>query len=120
VRTRYGRGLPPRVKRGRTKPGSLLKSQMPVRTGDDWNEAQPGFTEMDLVSHDGGLERGDHAWTLNFTDIKTTWTECAAVRNKAQQYVFEALKRVRARLPFPLRGIDSDHGSEFINAQLLR
>ncbi len=120
VRTRYGRGLPPRVKRGRTKPGSLLKHQIPVRTWDDWNEDQPGFTEMDLVSHDGGLERGDHTWTLDFTDIKTTWTECAAVRNKAQQYVFEALKRVRARLPFPLRGIDSDNGSEFINGQLLR
>lgn len=120
LRTRYGRGLPPRVKRGRTKPGSLLKRQIPVRTWADWNEDQPGFTEMDLVSHDGGLERGDHAWTLNFTDIKTTWTECAAVRNKAQQYVFEALKRVRARLPFPLRGIDSDNGSEFINDQLTR
>jgi hypothetical protein len=120
VRTRYGRGLPPRVKRGRTKPGSLLKSQIAVRTWADWNEDQPGFTEMDLVSHDGGLERGDHAWTLNFTDIKTTWTECAAVRNKAQQYVFEALKRVQARLPFPLCGIDSDNGSEFINDQLFR
>jgi hypothetical protein len=105
---------------GRTKPGSLLKSQIPIRTWADWDEDQPGFTEMDLVSHDGGLERGDHAWTLNFTDIKTTWTECAAVRNKAQQYVFEALKRIRARLPFPLRGIDSDNGSEFINDQLLR
>ncbi len=120
LRTRYGRGMPPRVKRGRTKPGTLLKSQIPIRTWADWNEDQPGFTEMDLVSHDGGLERGDHAWTLNFTDIKTTWTECAAVRNKAQQYVFEALKRVRARLPFPLLGIDSDNGSEFINDELMR
>ncbi len=120
LRTRYGRGLPPRVKRGRTKPGTLLKSQIPIRTWADWNEDQPGFTEMDLVSHDGGLEQGDHAWTLNFTDIKTTWTECAAVRNKAQQYVFEALKRVRARLPFPLLGLDSDNGSEFINDELLR
>lgn len=120
LRTRYGRGLPPRVKRGRTKPGTLLKSQIPIRTWADWNEDQPGFTEMDLVSHDGGLEQGDHAWTLNFTDIKTTWTECAAIRNKAQQYVFEALKRVRARLPFPLLGIDSDNGSEFINDELLR
>jgi len=120
LRTRYGRGLPPRVKRGRTKPGTLLKSQIPIRTWADWNEDQPGFTEMDLVSHDGGLEQGDHAWTLTFTDIKTTWTECAAVRNKAQQYVFEALKRVRARLPFPLLGLDSDNGSEFINDELLR
>jgi len=58
VRTPYGQGLPPRVKRGRTKPGSLLKSQIPVRTWADWNEDQPGFTKMDLVSHNGGLERG--------------------------------------------------------------
>ncbi len=69
LRTRYGRGMPPRVKRGRTKPGTLLKSQIPIRTWADWNEDQPGFTEMDLVSHDGGLERGEHTWTLNFTDI---------------------------------------------------
>lgn len=73
VRTRYGRGLPSRVKRGRTKPGSLLKHQIPVRTWDDWHEDQPGFTEMDLVSHDDGLERGDHAWTLNFTDINSPY-----------------------------------------------
>jgi hypothetical protein len=120
LRQRYGRGLPPRVKRGHTKPGTLLKSQIRVRTWAEWDEDRPGFTEMDLVAHDGGDASGDFAHTLDFTDIKTGWTECAAARNKAQIHVFAALKQVRARLPFPLLGIDSDNGSEFINDELLR
>jgi hypothetical protein len=120
LRQRHGRGLPPRVKRGHTKPGTLLKSQIRVRTWAEWDEDRPGFTEMDLVAHDGGDASGDFAHTLNFTDIKTGWTECAAARNKAQIHVFAALKQVRARLPFPLLGIDSDNGSEFINDELLR
>jgi hypothetical protein len=120
LRQRYGRGLPPRVKRSHTKPGTLLKSQIRVRTWAEWNEDRPGFTEMDLVAHDGGDASGDFAHTLDFTDIKTGWTECAAARNKAQIHVFAALKQVRARLPFPLLGIDSDNGSEFINHELIR
>ena len=118
LRNRYGRGLPPRVKRGHTKPGTLLKSQIRVRTWAEWNEDRPGFTEMDLVAHDGGDASGDFAHTLDFTDIKTGWTECAAARNKAQIHVFAALKQVRARLPFPLLGLDSDNGSEFTFAPL--
>ena len=118
LRARYGR------RRGRargfTKPGTLLKSQIPVRTWAEWNEDRPGFCELDLVDHSGGNLRGDHAWTLIFTDIKTTWTECVAVRNKAQTHVFAAVQRVRRRLPFPLLGIDSDNGSEFINDELYR
>jgi hypothetical protein len=115
LRAKWGRQRSGRSTRGRTKPGTLLKSQIPVRTWADWNEDRPGFTEMDLVAHDGGNPRGEHAWTLDFTDIKTGWTECAAVRNKAQLHVFAALRRVRERLPFPLLGVDSDNGSEFIN-----
>jgi hypothetical protein len=91
-----------------------------VRTWAEWDEDRPGFTEMDLVAHDGGDASGDFAHTLDFTDIKTGWMECAATRNKAQIHVFAALKQVRARLPFPLLGIDSDNGSEFINDELLR
>jgi hypothetical protein len=108
--------------RGFTKPGTLLKDRIPIRTWADWNEDQPGFSEMDLVDHSGGLlVRGaDHAWTLCFTDIKTAWTECVAVRNKAQVHVFAAIQAARQRLPFPLLGIDSDNGSEFINNQLYR
>ena len=108
--------------RGFTKPGTLLKHQIPIRTWADWTEDQPGFCEMDLVDHSGGIIiRGrDHAWTLCFTDVKTAWTECVAVRNKAQVHVFAAIGRARQRLPFSLLGIDSDNGSEFINDQLYR
>lgn len=108
--------------RGHTKPGTLLKHQIPVRTWAEWTEDRPGFCEMDLVDHSGGrVIRGvDHAWTLCFTDVHTAWTECVAVRNKAQIHVFAAIRRARGRLPFALLGIDSDNGSEFINHQLVR
>lgn len=108
--------------RGYTKPGTLLKDRIPIRTWADWTEDQPGFSEMDLVDHSGGIiiRGADHAWTLCFTDIYAAWTECVAVPNKAQIHVFAAIKQVRQRLPFPLRGIDSDNGAEFINAQLVR
>ena len=107
--------------RGRsgTKPGTLLKKQIPIRTFADWDEQQPGFVEIDLVAHDGGLGAGDYCQTLDVTDIATTWTETRAVRNKAQTWVFAALKEMRQKLPFPLLGIDSDNGSEFINTYLV-
>jgi len=109
-------------RRGFTKPGTLLKQRIPIRTWADWTEDRPGFCEIDLVDHSGGqITRGrEHAWTLCFTDVKTGWTECIAVRNKAQVHVFAAIKRARQRLPFALLGIDSDSGSEFINDQLYR
>lgn len=108
--------------RGRsgTKPGTLLKHQIPIRTFADWNEKQAGFVEIDLVGHDGGDASGDYCQTLDVTDVASTWTETEAVINKAQVWVFNALKDIRARLPFPLLGIDSDNGSEFINHHLLR
>jgi len=107
--------------RGRsgTKPGTLLKHQIPIRTFADWNEKEPGFVEIDLVGHDGGVSSGDFCQTLDVTDVASGWTESEAVINKAQVWVFEALKAIRARLPFALQGIDSDNGSEFINAHLL-
>ncbi len=105
--------------RARTKPGSLLKSQIPIRTWADWNENRPGFVEIDLVSHDGGNPTGEHAWTLTVTDIATGWTENRAVRNKAEIWVLAALERIVDGFPFPVLGIDSDNGSEFINAHLL-
>jgi hypothetical protein len=100
----------------------LLKHRIPIRTWADWTEDRPGFCEIDLVDHSGGqITRGrEHAWTLCFTDVKTGWTECVAVRIKAQVHVFAAIQRARQRLPFPLLGIDSDSGSEFINDQLYR
>ena len=107
--------------RGRsgTRPGTFLKHQIPIRTFSEWNEQRPGFVEMDLVAHDGGLSLGDYCQTLDITDVCTGWTEALAVPNKAQVWVFEAIAKARQRLPFPLLGIDSDNGSEFINQQLL-
>lgn len=106
--------------RGGTKPGTLLKHQIPIRTFAEWNDKHPGFGEIDLVQHDGGTNKGDFANTLNCTDVSTGWTEPAATPNKAQVHVFAALQKIRARLPFPLLGIDSDNGAEFINHELQR
>lgn len=106
--------------RSHTKPGTLLKHQIPIRTFAEWDEQQPGFAEIDLVAHDGGLALGDFCQTLDLTDVYTGWTETEAVPNKAQVWVFEALQEIRRRLPFPLRGLDSDNGSEFVNNELLR
>lgn len=106
--------------RSHTKPGSLLKSQIPVRTWADWDDAVPGFVEIDLVGHEGGNSSGEFCFTLTVTDIATGWTANRSVRNKAQRWVFEALEHVVEAFPFPILGIDSDNGSEFINDQLLR
>lgn len=104
--------------RSQTKPGTLLKHQIPIRTFSDWDEACPGFGELDLVGHDGGVAAGDFCQTLDVTDIATTWTETRGVRNKAAVHVFAAIKEVRRRLPFDLLGIDCDNGGEFINHPL--
>jgi hypothetical protein len=106
--------------RSKTKPGTLLKHQIPIRTFSEWDEQRPGFVEMDLVGHDGGEALGDYIQSLDVTDVCTGWTETQAVRNKAQVWVFEALKKIREYLPFKLLGIDSDNGSEFINSHLYR
>jgi hypothetical protein len=101
-----------------TKPGTLLKSQIPIRTFSEWNENKPGFIEVDLVGHDGGSPEGIYSQTLTATDIHTGWTETIAVKNKARIWVFEGLQELRGRFPFPLLGIDSDNGGEFINHPL--
>jgi hypothetical protein len=103
-----------------TKPGSLQKTQIPVRTYCMWNENMPGFTELDLVGHEGGDNRGEFCFSLDMTDVCTGWTETQAIRNKAQVHVFEALRNIQKRLPFLLKGIDSDNGSEFINSEMVR
>jgi hypothetical protein len=110
------------VYRGRstTKPGSLLKHQIPIRRGTEWDDNKIGFMEIDLVAHCGDSARGDFVSTLDATDISSGWTECCAVLNKAQIHTFNAMKAIRARLPFPLLGIDSDNGSEFINFHFFR
>ncbi len=102
-----------------TKPGSLLKTQIPIRTWSEWDEATPGFCEIDLVGHEGGNPTGEFCFTLTVTDVATGWTVNRAVKNKAAIWVTQALDHVRQVLPFPLLGIDSDNGSEFINYHLL-
>jgi hypothetical protein len=103
-----------------TKPGSLLKSQIPVRTWADWDDAQPGFVEIDLVSHDGGNAAGRFAFTLTVTDIATGWTENRSVPSKAAKCVLAALNDIAYKMPFPILGVDSDNGSEFINVYVLQ
>jgi len=98
-----------------TRPGSLLKSSIPIRTFADWQENRPGFVETDLVAHCGESTEGFYLNTLCAVDIATGWTECLAVWGKGQQRVKTAVHRMRQRLPFPLLGVDSDNGSEFIN-----
>jgi len=102
---------------GRTKPGYLLKHHIPVKT-DRWDVATPGFTEVDLVSHSGNSASGEFAHTLNVTDIHTTWTESRAVLGRGEEAVQRALHEIATVLPFPLLGVDSDNGSEFINWHL--
>jgi hypothetical protein len=102
---------------GKTKPGTLLKHQIPIRA-ERWEVSRPGYTEIDLVSHSGDRADGEFIHTLTLTDIHTAWTENQAVMGKSQAFVVEALEQIRKRLPFELRGIDSDNGSEFINHHL--
>ena len=104
---------------GRTKPGTLLKHHIPIRT-QHWDVTSPGFTEVDLVSHSGNWADGEFLQSLNLTDIHTGWVESRAVLGKTQRAVRAAVAELRAALPFPLRGLDSDNGSEFINTYLFQ
>jgi len=101
-----------------TKPGSLLKSSIPIRTFADWQEDRPGFLEVDLVSHCGESTEGFYLTTLCAVDVASGWSECVGVWGKGQERVGGAVHRLRQRLPFPLLGLDSDNGSEFINQHL--
>jgi hypothetical protein len=113
-RRRHGRG------RSTTRAGHLLKHQVPIRTFADWNEARPGFTEIDLVAHCGESLRGEYLNTLSVVDVATGWLECGAVTYRSQREVFAALEAIRQRLPFGLLGIDSDNDSAFLNDHLVR
>lgn len=106
--------------RAHTKPGTLLKHQIPIRTFSEWDELRPGFLEIDLVGHDGGVVDSLHAFTLNATNVATGWTVCVPLKNKAQVWTFAGLQKIRENLPFPLLGLDSNNGSEFINETLFR
>jgi transposase InsO family protein len=102
--------------RSTTKKGVLLKNQIPVRVFWRWDEKQPGFCEIDTISHDGGGEINPYyAWTLTVTDVALCWTEVRALKNKAQKWTMEAVEGIYRTFPVQIRGIDSDSGSEFIN-----
>ncbi|MFA5161526.1 MAG: transposase family protein [Elusimicrobiales bacterium] len=104
---------------GRTKPGTLLKHNIPVRT-DFWDVKGPGYLELDTVSHSGANACGNFIYTLNVTDIFTGWVESRAVMGKGEQGIRAALEEILAALPFAARAIDSDNGGEFINHHLWR
>ena len=105
---------------GTTKPGSLLKNQVPIQTYTPWEDQRPGFLEIDLVAHCGATTEGFSLNTLVGTDVATGWTECVGVWGKSQRAVFAGIETTRERLPMRLLGLDSDNGSEFLNAHLVR
>jgi transposase InsO family protein len=104
---------------GRTKPGTLLKHHIPIKT-DHWDVQSPGWTEVDTVSHSGNSGEGIFGYSVNQTDILTTWVESRAVLGKGEKAVVDALDEMAQEFPFPIKGIDSDNGSEFINWHLFR
>ncbi len=103
-----------------TKPGSLLLQAIPIRTFAQWDDAQPGFMEVDLVAHCGTSTHGEYLNSLDMVDVKTRWVELAPLINRSQATVTAAVSACQARLPYPLSGLDSDNGSEFINNDLKR
>jgi len=104
---------------GTTKPGSLLRDQVPVKTYTPWEDQRPGFCEVDLVAYCGASAEGASLYTLVPTDVAISWTECVATAKKGQRAVVAALQEARRRLPFPLLGLDSDNGSKFLNVRLV-
>ena len=106
--------------RSRTKPGSLLKHQIAIKTWADWDNTTPGFVEIDSVHHCGSSLFGDYVLTLDVVDVATGWNECRGHLGKSERYTLEALQVIRERLPFPLLGIDFDCGGEFVNYHLIR
>ncbi len=104
---------------GRTKPGTLLKHHIPIKT-DHWDVNGPGHCEIDLVSHSGPCASGEFIYSLNLTDIHTGWCETRAIMGRGEIGVVAALEEIRRALPFKLLAIDSDNGSEFINYHLKR
>ena len=97
-----------------TRPGSLLRKMVPVRT-EHWDVAGPGWIEADTVAHCGESMSGDFCWSLTMTDVHTQWTETRALWNKGQHGVRERVAQVEAALPFAILGFDSDNGGEFLN-----
>jgi transposase InsO family protein len=115
----YRTGLVATKGRSMTRPGSMLKSAIPMKTWHEWNDTQPGFLQIDLVGHDGGDANGAFHYTLDATDVATGWTESITLRSKGERIVSAGLEQLRLAFPFAVLGIHSDNGSEFINHHLL-
>jgi hypothetical protein len=113
LRVKYRRGP------GGTKPGSLLRQEIPIR-GSLWEENKPGWLEVDTVALCGGRLDDEHAWMLDGVDICTSWVEVRALADRSQHSTLEQLKDIEARLPFALLGLDSDNGGEFLNRHVVR
>ena len=106
--------------RATTKPGTLLRSKIPVRTFADWDEREPGFFELDLVGHCGGSGKGEFLYTLNMIDVFSGWTALGAMRGRGERGTLLAIKSAQKHIPFVLKGIDSDNDSAFINYHLMK
>jgi hypothetical protein len=107
------------ARRRRWGPNSAIKQNVPVRTFADGGDPPPGYFECDLVEHCAGVKKdGNFVHTLTLTDIHSGWTECAALAVREQSLVVEGIKAVAQRLPFALRGLDTDNDSAFINETL--
>ena len=102
-----------------TRAGTLLKQQIPIRTFEEWNETQPGFLQADLVAHCGTDIEGGYLYTLTLTDVATGWTECLPLLYRSQETVLAVFQRARTLFPFPILGIDTDNGGEFINEAVI-
>ena len=106
--------------RSYTKPGSLLKHQIPIHTWRDWDNSKPGFLEIDTVHHNGGNPSGEYIHTLDTTDVATGWNECQALMGRGETGLVKALEKIKDNLPLPMLGIDFDSGGEFVNWHLVR
>jgi hypothetical protein len=113
LRARHPRRL------GGTKPGTLLRKQIPIKT-DQWNETKPGFIEGDTVAHCGTSLLGNFVWSVTATDIFSGWTENGATWNKGAEGVLQQIRLIEERLPFSIIGWDNDNGGEFMNHHLIR
>ena len=103
-----------------TKPGTLLKNQIPIRTWMDWNNKTPGFLEIDTVHNCGSSLNGNYVHTLDTTDVATSWNECVAFLGGNERFTIKALEEIKTRIPFPILGIDFDSGAEFVNWYLVK
>lgn len=109
----------PRLPRRGPIPANRVARSIPMRK-IAWDEREPGHFEVDLVHHGGSEPSGDYVYTLQMVDVATGWSERVAVFGRSQRAMEGGFRRILARLPFPVRELHSDNGSEFLNNHLVR